>query len=192
MKIFYRIAIILILQTLVLFFMIGMKQHTLNTGIPILLETQPVDPRSLFRGDYVRLNYTISEINLDQLAGDKDFQRRDPVFVLLKKSNKYWEPASVHKAYPETQPDTVIIKGEVEYLQSRLWNDETKVSEKANLLRIRYGIENYFVPEGKGMELERPQDGEIVEMVVAVDKSGNAGIKAVLVNGDVKYEETLL
>jgi uncharacterized membrane-anchored protein len=58
-------------------------------------------------------------------------------------------------------------------------------------LTVRYGIENYFVPEGEGRDLERPKPGEKVSTRVAVDRFGNAGIKAVLVNGQPRYTETL-
>ncbi len=47
-------------------------------------------------------------------------------------------------------------------------------------LNVRYDIENYFVPEG-----------EVVSILVAVDESGAAGIKGVLVDGELRYEETL-
>jgi uncharacterized membrane-anchored protein len=56
---------------------------------------------------------------------------------------------------------------------------------------VRYGIENYFVPEGEGRALEQPEEDEEVTILVAVDRYGNAGIKAVLVNGEVRYEERL-
>ncbi|MGH8629618.1 MAG: GDYXXLXY domain-containing protein [Burkholderiales bacterium] len=58
-------------------------------------------------------------------------------------------------------------------------------------LNVRYGIENYFVPEGEGLALERPKPDEKVTIRVAVDRAGNAGIKAVLVNGTPRYEEKL-
>jgi hypothetical protein len=59
------------------------EQWTLETGVPVLLETQPIDPRSLFRGDYVRLNYTVSDLDLDVLSGEDEFRRHDDVYVVL-------------------------------------------------------------------------------------------------------------
>ncbi len=46
--------------------------------------------------------------------------------------------------------------------------------------------------EGTGRALERQKQDEKVSIQVAVDRFGNAGIKAVLVNGRPKYVETLL
>jgi hypothetical protein len=56
---------------------------------------------------------------------------------------------------------------------------------------VRYGIENYFVPEGEGRALERPKPNEKVTIQVAVDRYGRAGIQAVLVNGQPRYVERL-
>jgi uncharacterized membrane-anchored protein len=48
-----RIVILIALQTTALLGMVGIKQYTLSTGTPIVLKTEPIDPRSLFQGDYV-------------------------------------------------------------------------------------------------------------------------------------------
>lgn len=185
-----KIIIVLVIQTLLLMGMIGKKQYTLNTGTQILLETQPIDPRSLFRGDYVRLNYTISDLDLDQLAGDKEFQEFRPVYVVLQQQDKYWQAISAHTDKPEINNDQVMIKGEVQYIREQAWIQEQNEFVPAKLINVRYGIENYFVPEGEGRYLERRDIGK-VDIRVAVDKSGNVGIKAVLVNDEEQYVESL-
>ncbi len=186
-----RIAIIIALQTLALFSMIAMRQWTLNTGTSVILETVPIDPRSLFSGDYVRLNYKISNIRVDEISGDKEFKRHDCVYVLLKEGDPYWQPLSIHRNKPVAPPGHVAIKGEVIYLNDVIWNQETQKSEKVKNINIRYGIESYFVPEGEGRGLERPKEGEKVTIRVAVDRYGNAGIKSLLVNGNERYTESL-
>jgi uncharacterized membrane-anchored protein len=191
MKISIRIVITCILLTLPLLGMIGRKQWTLETGVPVLLETQPVDPRSLFRGDYVRLNYTVSDLDLDVLSGDDEFLQYDDVYVVLEKGEHYWEAAAVFHQRPESASQEVILRGKIKYVQTSRWNPETKKSESAKRINVRYGIENYFVPEGAGHELERPPAGSKVEMVIAVDRFGQAGIKAVLIDGKERYREKL-
>jgi uncharacterized membrane-anchored protein len=62
-----KFYIIIILQIVLLFAMIGTKIYTLKTGTKILLEVLPVDPRDLFRGEYVRLQYKISTINWNKM-----------------------------------------------------------------------------------------------------------------------------
>jgi uncharacterized membrane-anchored protein len=177
-----RLALIVALQTLALAAMVGMKQWTLAKGTPIVLETRPIDPRSLFRGDYVRLGYTIGCLDPAALEGDDEFQVHDRVHVLLRRDEPYWQPVSLHREPPVVADGHVAIKGEVENFYC---------NSSSAQIAVRYGIENYFVPEGEGLELERPRDGETVSILLAVDDRGNAGIKAVLVNGEVRYEERL-
>ena len=184
----FRLTIVVVVLTLVLFGMIGRKQWTLATGTPVVLETQPIDPRSLFRGDYVRLNYTINTLESDHFALP-EVKRGDVVYVTLQKDDLYWQAVSVSTKRPET--DAVVIRGRVDRVDSQRWNRQTQKLEDVRQVRVEYGIENYFVPEGTGRSLERPVQGEKVSIEVAVDKCGNAGIRAVLVNGQPRYVETL-
>ena len=177
-----RTLLILVIMTLALAGMIARKQYTLNTGTLVLLETQPVDPRSLFRGDYVRLNFSINSLSPLTLEGDDAFSRGDSVYVVLEQGARYWEAVSVHRRRPDTGPGKPVIKGRV--------RDGTVPG--IDRLTVDYGIENYFVPEGQGLELERvPVTGRL-DLRIAIDRFGNAGIKEVLVNGRVRYREKLL
>lgn len=178
----YLLLLVVVLQSAALVGMVAVKQRTLITGTPIVLETEPIDPRSLFRGDYVRLNYTIGNLDRADLKGEglgtDNFNRHDRIYVILRKGETFWEPVSVHREMPAHGPDTVVIRGEVQ------WNG-------GDGIRIRYGIESYFVPEGEGMALERPAEGDTVSIMIAVDNKGDSAIKAVLINGEIRYEEKL-
>lgn len=168
------------LQTIALIAIIGVKQWTLATGTPVLLETQPVDPRSLFRGDYVMLRYAINTLD-PSLPGMPDvFKEGETLYVTLREDAPFWKPVSVQSTMPEPAPGTVVIKGETRH-----------GGNSVKTVRMRYGIEEYFVPEGEGREIERPRQGGKVSMLVAVDRFGNAGIKAVLIDGVTRYEEKL-
>ena len=169
--------------------MIAMKQRTLSTGTPVLLETEPIDPRSLFRGDYVRLNYVVSRLKPSTLRGDKEFKRHDKVYVELQQQGKYWHPVAIHHNHPKNE--NVVLAGKVQHINENTWNAELQESENITTLHIKYGIENYFVPEGEGLDLERRDNGQIVDIRVAIDQSGKAGIKEVLVNNESRYIETL-
>lgn len=171
--------------------MIAGKQWTLNTGTPVILETRPVDPRSLFRGDYVRLNYAISTLHPDELEGDKEFKLHETIYVVLQKGDPFWKPVSAHKKRPETTDGQTAIRGVVRYVSNSFWNADTQKSENLRTVTVKYGIENYFVPEGEGRALERPKEDEKLSIKAAVDKRGNAGIKAVLINGEERYVEKL-
>ena len=184
-----RIIAILLIFTLFLCSMIAIKQRTLITGTPVLLETEPIDPRSLFRGDYVRLNYVISSLKPSKLEGDNDFKRHDKIYVELQQHGKYWHPLAIHRTHPKN--DNVVLAGKVQYINVNTWNAELQQSEEITTLHIKYGIENYFVPEGEGLDLERRDNDQIVDIRVAIDQSGKAGIKEVLVNNQSRYIETL-
>ena len=80
----------------------------------------------------------------------------------------------------------VAIRGRVEGNWGT-WRD----GENVPGLNVRYGIESYFVPEGEGREIELPRNEGKVAIMVAVDGAGAAAIKAVLVDGIVRYEERL-
>jgi uncharacterized membrane-anchored protein len=183
-----RLIIAVAIQSVVLTAMIGMKQWTLDTGVSVVLKTTPIDPRSLFRGDYVRLNYAINDLDLTALDSEDDFRAHETVYVVLDKNDPYWLPAAVERDMPALGPNQVAIKGTVRYThRSRSRNGKTRRMR----MRVRYGIENYFVPEGEGRALERPQEGEAITIQVAIDRYGKAGIKAVMVNGEPRYKEKL-
>lgn len=151
---------------------IAFKEFTLQTGDEILLKTQPVDPRDLFRGDYVILRYDISTVSTDSLSYQgSDFKEDDKVYVLLNiDEQKIGSLANIDKNKPH---EGFFIEGTVKSVYN-------------NRLNIEYGIESYFVPEGKGKEIERNL-GKIYTKV-AVDDFGNAVIKSLVLDGkDIDY-----
>ncbi|MDH3579408.1 MAG: GDYXXLXY domain-containing protein [Hyphomicrobiales bacterium] len=167
------------LQSAALGWMINDRVSLLNSGRQIVLNTVPVDPRSLFRGDYVILNYAISTFKPQSLGGDDDFKRGMPVFVTLRKSYRArWQPVAVTSAYPaETPKDQVVIRA--------------IVRSAGKTLRVNYGIESYFVPEGEGKKLEQLVRQSELQVMVAIGTNGEAAIKGLIVDGKVQYEEPL-
>ena len=184
----FRVWIVVVMLTLVLFGMIARKQWTLAVGTPVILETQPVDPRSLFRGDYVRLNYTINTLDSAKYPALSSMERGDVIYLSLVPGEPYWQPESVSTEYPDSS--SVVLKGHVERVNRR-WNSQTRKYEVMHSVRVKFGIENYFVSEGTGSAIERPAADEKVSIEVAVDRFGNAGIRAVLINGEPRYIESL-
>ncbi len=161
------------LQVTFLVIMIGMKWSTLAFGTKIMLKTRPVDPWDLFRGDYVTLNYDISELDLNTVPADrKDFKRNETVYVVLKQQDKYWEPSAVSHQKP---PDgSLFIRGTVMYGYD-------------NRLRVNYGIESYYVPQHKGRDIERSR--VLPEVEVSVDRRGNSALSRLFIDGkEVKFE----
>ena len=194
MSLWLKIAVLAVLQVGALGAMIADKQWTLNTGTPVVLETAPGDPRSLFMGDYARLAYPISQLRLDgeaAIGGDKDFKRHDTVWVAIKPDPAGAKAVSVHHRRSAIAPGLLALKGEVQHLSENEWDRATNKSVKQHTLNVRYGIEQYYVGESTGGQVERPKGGEKVSILVAIDGRGKAGILALLMNGQERYRETL-
>ena len=145
-------------QIILLLAFIGFKENMLRTGTTVVLQTVPVDPRSLFQGDYVRLDYEIARLPdwwVDQAIGQT-------VYVELSEgADGVWRS----KGYSRESPGSgrVFLKGTV-----------------TSRGRVDFGIGTFFVPEGSGREIERAQD---VKVRAAVSKGGSAVIKDLLVDG---------
>ncbi|MFA5880719.1 MAG: GDYXXLXY domain-containing protein [Eubacteriales bacterium] len=172
-KLWFTLAVVL--QIIVLVVMIGMKWSTLAYGTKILLKTKPVDPWDLFRGDYVVLNYDLSDLNLKTIPADiSDFKNNETVYVVLKQQGRYWVADSVSHTRPSG--GTLAIKGVVIY-----YNSGDKV------LNLQYGIESYFVPQDQGRTIEKERSS--LEAEVSVDSSGNSALVGLFIQGkEVKFQ----
>jgi uncharacterized membrane-anchored protein len=243
--------------------MIRSNARILATGTKVLLETVPVDPHDLFRGEYAALRYRISTV---EFPPDRAPGRGDPVYVVLAPRGRFWAVESASADRPaETPEGRVIIRGTVQRIRRegvatlgdfadvtergwlekhpgsvrdveritrreadwrpgdtvyipfvrtrggawtpRIWgvaNDRRKAlsggfrhageedrvlisatilsAEERCLAEVEYGIESYYVPEGKSRELERPRDGGEVTVEAAVDSSGNAAISRLFID----------
>ncbi len=154
---------------------IGYKEYTIQTGDEYLVKTRPVDPRDLFRGDYVILNYDVSTIQLNDVKTDSDsYNLGEEVYVTIKNTEGYLNVTGVLR-YEPTNDDIKFIKAKVKRNYS-------------NTLTLEYGIESYFVPEGEGKTIERYR-GDNMDVKIAVDKNGNALIKDLIIEGSpVSFE----
>lgn len=162
-----KIVLAVAFQLLILAAIAGARQWTLATGTEVMLETVPVDPRDLFRGDYVTLNYRISTLNRQQLGSSDEFVPGQTVYVGLEKREKYWEAVSLGRR----PPTGTFLRG-------------TVVSRAETSMRVSYGIESYFVPEGTGRRIERIREPLSVEVVVGRD--GSAVIRRIFI-GDTAF-----
>jgi uncharacterized membrane-anchored protein len=152
------------------------QERSLHSDPVVLLETQPVDPRDLLRGDYVILNYKISNVPLNRFTPPAlgDLPDGTPVFVALTPStNQFYEIATASLESFTPQPGQVLLKGKTHHW----WNGSGEI-------RVEYGLETYYVPEGTGNPRGK------VTVTAAVGKGGTAAIKQVFVDG-VPYLEAV-
>jgi uncharacterized membrane-anchored protein len=171
-------------QAAVLGWMIWDRTHLLASGREIVLEVVPVDPRSLFRGDYVVLNYDISRI--ETASGEEPLRRGAVVYVTLQKTQgDRWQVVQSGLSPPaSTAADQVVLKGRVQYASHA-------TAQAPGQASVRYGIESFFVPEGTGRELEKLVGEKKLAALIAVDEEGNAAIKGLVSEGKRVYEESL-
>lgn len=137
------------------------------TGEEIRLKTVPVDPRSLFMGNYARLNYSISAITLKDWGGKEEGPRNGEfVYVRLRQGEDGLY--SFDGAGREKPEDGIFIRGRLHDVR---WPERKS--------GVRYGIEAFFAPEKKAQSLEKEvRQGGIA--VVMVAKNGKATLKDVI------------
>jgi uncharacterized membrane-anchored protein len=179
------LAVVALAQTAVLASMVIDRTRLLRSGREITLPIVPVDPRDIFKGEYVRLGYAVGNVPAALLEG-KPPARNDAFYVVLeKKESGDWQPVKASSTMPsETSPNRIVLKGR------SAWRWPTGGSPNATV-RVRYGIESYFVPQGEGPRLELLARDKKLAALVAVDRAGNAAIKGLLIDGALQYEEPL-
>lgn len=194
----HGLLLVVLLQTLALAWMVIDRSLILKQGAEVLLKVRPVDPRDLFRGDFVILDYEISWLGPDIIGQDHEYLKYDMIYVALKKQpDGLWKAVSAHPSYIQEDDQTVIIKGRVRSTKIP-WRQPVGSQQRVpcpkpcNGIRVAYGIENYFVPEGEGRMLEKLRNQSRMDILAAVGSSGNGAIKALIVDGKSTYVEPLL
>lgn len=178
------IAIAAALQVAVLGWMVIDRTRLLKTGREIVLPIRPVDPRDLFRGQYVRLDYDVSRLPMKLKEGPSPIRNGAFYVTLQQGEDGQWSPVRFSVAKPNaTGPKEIVLK-------ARAWHGFPR--DDIGVVAVRYGIESYFVPEGEGPRLEELARDRKLAMLVAVDSSGTAAIKGILIDGKLQYTEQLL
>lgn len=168
LAIFFQISILTV--------MVLNSYTILLRGEKILLKVEPVDPRSLFQGDYVRLDYSFSRLELTETNHDLDLDSirpRDRVYLVFEPRGQAWEPVYVTQEKSKLA-NKVYITGQVLYLNMPIsleyrkepGREEPLPEPERPFLQLKLGIETYFVPEGQGREIEdKIRDGLVYAQV---------------------------
>lgn len=175
-----RFILAIVFQVMVILAIIIFKLSVLVGGTYVLLRIVPLDPRDMLRGDYITFQYDISNIDPYYVRG-RQIRNGDTVYVTLRQSGKYWKVQDVQKTKP-TGGD-LFIKGTVESggTESNADPFSLQISD-SSVLRVLYGIEQYFIPEGRGQGFSF-WDKEVAAWV-AVDNDGNPVLKRIIVDGN--------
>jgi uncharacterized membrane-anchored protein len=165
-------AAVLALQSLWVLGMVVIQERTLSQGQVVLLETAPVDPRDLLRGDYAILHYKISDLPLS-LFSPAVTNAAPPgatVFVTLESQGDFYGAVAASTNRPQVSAGQVILKGRIENMWWLSASNDYSV-------RVIYGLERFYVREGTGNPT-----GKLTAQV-AVPNSGQGILKGVLIDG---------
>jgi uncharacterized membrane-anchored protein len=172
------LILILTLQSAWLLGTVIQQENILHVGKLVLLETQPVDPRDPLRGDFVRLNYKISNIPRDKFspALDHDLAAGTRIYAALAPvgTNGFWEVTHAGLKTFAPAENEVLLRGK------SAWSWQNSLAS----VHVEYGIEQFYVAEGTG----NPH-GKLTAQV-AVGSSGRATIKEVFIDGQ-PYAEVM-
>ncbi|MCB8818504.1 GDYXXLXY domain-containing protein [Desulfosporosinus shakirovi] len=126
---------------LILLAMTIKPQATVLFGKEVVLETKAYDPTDLFRGDYVAINFAISDVPKSKVPLSIDKVYNKYLYVILKQEGKYYVVDQVS----ETKPEQGL------YLKGKFQNS----FNETNTYRVDYSLDKYFVEQGSGKELEQ-------------------------------------
>jgi len=143
----------------------------MENGKKIILKVNPVDPRSLMRGEYIRLSYDFSEL---EIKLENKLPKGEAIYIILKNNLNLW----VYNGYSFKKPDenVTFIKGNVRYSYAVYDKEKNKTMN----LGIDFGIEDYYVEEGKAVEYENKIDSENLYVKVSLNSNGEGIVYGIL------------
>lgn len=149
-----------------------------QNGKEVMLHVAPRDPRDPLRGDYMTFRYDISSYS-GVIETNSDIKVGDTVYLsLAPASDGTWTGGKLSTRKPER--DEYFIKGVVRQIGSQSSQVEGQ-QMITSLVRLSFGIEDYFIPEGTGKDF--PRDAKDVTTQVFINNSGTAVIKQLYVDG---------
>ncbi|WP_461201202.1 GDYXXLXY domain-containing protein [Anoxybacillus sp. TBDG-1] len=148
--------IVMVLQFAFIVYVTFDKEQHLRFGQQIKLQLEPIDPRSLIQGDYVRLQYDISTIE-----GMNEWGKVQ--VVLRKDETGIHRLVGIYSLNGKKRNSIVYQEGDV-LVNGNIYGDT-----------IIYGIEAYFVPEKAGGDIQQHARFAYVR----VSKTGDALLEKV-------------
>lgn len=177
------IGVVAALQLAALGYMVWDHERRLRTGTDVVLEVIPVDPRSLFQGDYVILGYPISTVKV--WYGAEPVVGQDVFVTVVPGPKGDWQYASFSYSGESAAnvPGGVTLKGRIDRVLRPASTDGAAMGE----FRVIYGLERFFVPEGKGLNLEALVRDKKLSAIVSVWRDGSSTLKGLSSEGKVLY-----
>lgn len=180
------LALVALLQTTVLAWMVIDRTRLIKTGKEVVLPIVPVDPRDLFRGQYVRLGYDVSQVPVRLIEGPLPARNGTFYVTIEQKDDDTWRPVKLTRDRPASLGPRQLA------IRARAMHGFPQSLRDGGNIFVRYGIESYFVEEGQGPRLEALARDKKLAALIAVDGRGNAAIKGIFIDGKLQYSEPLL
>ena len=164
------LALVLALQTTWILGTTYRQERALRGARVVCLETRPVDPRDLIRGDYLILNYKISDLDWSLFSPPLAAAPSpgQTIYVALEPRGEFYEAVRASMQPIASAAGQIVLKGKA---QNRPGNANLRT------VHVLYGLERYFVREGTG----NPRGKLTVHAAVA--PSGQGTLKAVFLDG---------
>jgi uncharacterized membrane-anchored protein len=171
------LVVAVVLQLCILSGMVVKAAMPLWNGTEIRVKTVPVDPRSLFRGNYARLNYDFTSLPEGVFGGSNEIGAGSENIFGPNHELRIGEVV-----YTSLQPGT---DGLYEYAGASLEPPQEGIFLRGRItgfypeIRVNYGIDAFFAPKEKALQLEKDlRDGGVAVLMVTSD--GHVALKDVI------------
>lgn len=158
-------TVAVLIQIMILVAVPARKVFTMATGKTVVLKVQPIDPYNILSGYYATLGFDISRVEAFPNARgmSQEFLDGDWYYAIVEKGDDgTWKPVSLEHELPANLPD-----------------NRAALLGRINYGAIRYGIEEFYIPEAQrhriAEDLSRNVDKARVE--IKVDSSGYAALE---------------
>lgn len=158
------IGLAILFQIAVVATMAISREWILANGTPLTFQTAPIDPRDIFRGDYVRLDYLFSNVpaaQLDRQVIERGLRKGQKVYLAVSPGESgVAQGERLYLSPPEGMP---YLLGRVRYewpyrgYLDRPENARPKMT--LSPVSVKYGIEQYYVEQGSGRLMEERRGG---------------------------------
>ncbi len=157
---------IYLLWLLIVFLFFSFQSIMDATSQDIWVKPVPVDPRDIFRGEYVRLQYDFSTFDTKAFDPSAPFPEKNRIiYAVMKEAGDIYQLDYFTTKRPSS--DRIFLRG---FIAGRHYE-----GFQYQGVFINFNLESYFVPEGKGPELEK-NIGDRLKVKIRVNRFGWARI----------------
>tara|TARA_R110000744_G_scaffold50777_1_gene109658 strand:- start:6276 stop:6890 length:615 start_codon:yes stop_codon:yes gene_type:complete len=191
-----RLGLIAAAMTAFLGYLVISHASARSSGTEVVLDVRGYDPRDIFLGHYSLIATELQQLDAAALAGDDEFDRGDPIFVMLAPGDDgNWRPVSLHAERPDAG---TFIHGFVRSshraapapTEPRTGEAGDTVTAAPEIwIRSAFNIERYYASREMAQQFEarlrelNPDGGNGVRLILSLPPNGDAIIKGFEIDG---------